>query len=74
MSMGVIKPKAIPDHVALLQAGFIERAVLDYFKDPVHEKEFRKWKRERRKREKETFNGSSPDFGNVAHSTLYMAH
>ena len=36
MSMGVIKPKAIPDHVALLQAGFIERAVLDYFKDPYH--------------------------------------
>lgn len=52
--MGVIEPKAIPDLVALLQAGFIESAVLDYFKDPVHEKEFRKWKRERRKREYET--------------------
>lgn len=72
--MGMINPACIPEHIAILEAGNIKQLVTAYFKDPVHEKKFRKWKRERRKREKETFNGSSPDFGSVAHSDLYMVH
>lgn len=50
--MGVINPRAVPEHITAFQAGYIEKAVLSYFADPVHRKEFESWKREREKHEK----------------------
>ena len=73
--MGMINPACIPEHIAILEAGNIEQLVTAYFKDPVHQKEFRRWKRERRKQRKheKVDVAGSVDCGSVEHSDPCMA-
>ena len=46
--MGKINAESIPDLTIYLIASSLEKTILDYFKDPVHVKEYKKWKKERK--------------------------
>lgn len=55
-----INPSKIPEHLTIFHSGYIEQMVVEYFKDPNHQKEFEKWQ-ERRMHEKEMVVCSSDD-------------
>lgn len=62
--MGVIIPQEIPEHITIFHAGYIENAVLEYFTDPVHQREFKEWQ-ERRNHEKEMGICNMPDHSDL---------
>ena len=71
--MGVIIPNEIPEYLTVFHAGYIEKAVTDYFKDPEHQKAFEKWKTERRTHENEVVDGSRHDLGHMDGGFCCMA-
>ena len=50
-----INPALIPEHIAEFEYCKLEIAIVEYFNDPVHEREFKRWRKERRKHEKADF-------------------
>ena len=51
---------AVPDYIITFHAGELKEVIEDYFRDPVHQKEFKKWRKERNRiRKSESCTGAT---------------
>lgn len=71
--MGKINPTSIPEHITVFQAGYIERAVMDYFRDPIHQEQFETWRKARRERNEKKGIAGGADSCSLVHSGIGLA-